>query len=162
MAAIGIVGGGLAGLALALGLAERGAAPVLIESETVGAGASGRNGGLLSAGFTRDFTSLRQKFGMAAATTLSRLSSEAVRLVERRIIEGEIACRLRDGVLEASWFDRPAALRAHIDEQNRLFDRELEFWPRDELCRHYRSTHYYDGIFDPLARHLDPLALTRG
>ena len=162
VAAIGIVGGGLAGLALALGLAERGAAPVLIEAETVGAGASGRNGGLLSAGFARDFTSLRQKLGMAAATTMSRLSSEAVRLVERRIIEGEIACRLRDGVLEASWFDRPAALRAHVDEQNRLFDRKLEFWPRDELRRHYRSDRYYDGIFDPLARHLDPLALTRG
>ena len=161
-AAIGIVGGGLAGLALALGLAERGAAPVLLEAETVGAGASGRNGGLLSAGFSRDFTSLRQKLGMAAATTLSRLSNEAVRLVERRIVEGAIDCRMQDGVLEASWFDRPAALRAHIDEQNRLFDRKLAFWPRDELRRHYSSDRYWGGIFDPLARHLDPLALTRG
>jgi gamma-glutamylputrescine oxidase len=162
VAAIGIVGGGLAGLALALGLAERGAAPVLLESETVGAGASGRNGGLLSAGFTRDFTSLRQKLGHADATTLLRLSNDAVRLVERRIVEGDIGCRLQDGVVEASWFDRPAELRAHVDEQNRLFDRKLTFWPRDELRRHYRSDRYYDGIFDPQARHLDPLALTRG
>ena len=162
VAAIGIVGGGLAGLALALALAERGAAPVLLESSTVGAGASGRNGGLLSAGFTRDFASLRQKLGEATATWLFRSSNEAVRLVERRIAKGAIACRLQEGVLEASWFDRPNELRAYIDEQNRLFDRALRFWPRDELRRHYRSDRYYDGIFDPLARHLDPLALTRG
>ena len=162
VATIGIVGGGLAGLALALGLAERGAAPVLLEAATVGAGASGRNGGLLSGGFARDFSSLRQKLGHADATRLCRLSNEAVRLVEQRITEGAIACRLRDGVLEASWFDRPAELRAYIDEQNRLFDRKLDFWPRDELRRHYRSDRYWDGIFDPLARHLDPLALTRG
>ena len=162
VAAIGIVGGGLAGLALALGLAERGAAPVLLEAETVGAGASGRNGGLLSAGFARDFSSLRQKLGHADATTLYRLSNEAVRLVEQRITEGAIACRPQAGVLEASWFDRPKDLRAFIDEQNRLFDRDLRFWPCGELRRHYRSDRYWDGIFDPLARHLDPLALTRG
>lgn len=161
-AAIGIVGGGLAGLAAALGLAERGARPVLLEAATIGAGASGRNGGLLSAGFTRDFKSLCRKLGAADATTLFRLSVEAVRLVERRIHAGAIACRLRDGVLEASWFDRPAALRAFIDEQNRLFDRKLAFWPRDELRRHFRSDRYWDGIFDPLGRHLDPLALSRG
>ena len=161
-AAIGIVGGGLAGLAAALGLAERGAAPVLLEAATVGAGASGRNGGLLSAGFTRTFASLCRRLGRRHATTLSRLSVEAVRLVERRIEDGAIACRLGHGVLEASWFDRPAALHAFIDEQNRLFDRELRFWPRAELRRHYRSERYWDGIFDPLARHLDPLALSRG
>jgi gamma-glutamylputrescine oxidase len=161
-AAIGIVGGGLAGLAVALGLAERGARPVLLEVATVGAGASGRNGGLLSAGFTRDFESLCRKLGAGDATTLFRLSVDAVRLVERRIRDGAIACRLGHGVLEASWFDRPAALRAFIDEQNRLFDRKLQFWPRDDLRRQFRSDHYWDGIFDPLARHLDPLALCRG
>jgi len=161
-AAIGIVGGGLAGLAVALGLAERGARPVLLEAATIGAGASGRNGGLLSAGFTRGFESLCRKLGAADATTLFRLSVDAVRLVERRIHAGAIACRIGHGVLEASWFDRPDELRAFVDEQNRLFDRKLEFWPRDALRRHFRSPHYWDGIYDPQARHLDPLALCRG
>lgn len=161
-ATIGIVGGGLAGLATALGLAERGVLPVLLEAATIGAGASGRNGGLLSAGFTRDFASLCRKLGKARATTLFRASVAAVRLVERRIEAGAIACRLGHGVLEASWFDRPDRLRAVVDEQNRLFDRHLAFWPREELRRHFCSPRYWDGIFDPLARHLDPLALSRG
>lgn len=161
-AAIGIVGGGLAGLAVALGLAERGTTPVLLEAETVGSGASGQNGGLLSAGFTRSFTDLRRRLGEAHACELFRLSQDAVRLVERRIAAGAIACRPRYGVLEASWFDRPGALADEVDEQNRLFDRQLRFWPRAQLRQLYRSARYYDGIFDPQARHLDPLALSRG
>jgi gamma-glutamylputrescine oxidase len=161
-AAIGIIGGGLAGLALALGLAERGVRAVLLEAATVGAGASGRNGGLLSAGFTRGFADLRHRLGEAHATALFRLSHAAVGLVERRITQGSIACQPRHGVLEASWFDRPAALKAEVEEQNRLFGRELCFWPRAQLRQLYRSARYYDGIFDPRARHLDPLALSRG
>jgi hypothetical protein len=62
-------------------------------------------------------------------------------------------------VLAKNYTKRP---RAFIEEQNRLFDRRLAFWPRDDLRRRYRSDRYHDGIFDPLARHLDPLALTRG
>lgn len=161
-AGIGIVGGGLAGLALALGLAERGAAPVVLEADAVGAGASGRNGGLLSAGFTRSFASLRRSLGDASATRLFRLSVAAVGRVERRIAQGAIACRPQYGVLEASWLDRPSELQAAIALENELFARDLRFWPREQLRQLYRSRRYFDGIFDPEARHLDPLALTRG
>ncbi len=45
-----IIGGGLAGLSAAIAILERqpGASPVILESQFVGFGASGRNGGLLS------------------------------------------------------------------------------------------------------------------
>jgi gamma-glutamylputrescine oxidase len=161
-AEIGIVGGGLAGLTLALGLAERGAAPVVLEAGEVGAGASGRNGGLLSAGFTRGFASLCRSLGVEAATRLFQLSVDAVGLVEQRIAEGAIACRPQYGVLEASWFDQACELQAAIALENDLFARDLRFWPREQLRQLYRSKRYFDGIFDPKARHLDPLALTRG
>lgn len=161
-AAIGIIGGGLAGLALALSLAERGAAPVLLEAATVGSGASGRNGGLLSAGFTRDLATLGRRLGEAAAGRLFQASIDAVRRVERRIGAGGIVCRPRHGVLEASWFDRPWELQAYVATQNERFARELAFWPRQQLRALYRSPRYFDGIFDPRARHLDPLALCRG
>ena len=47
-----IVGGGLAGISTALGLAERGISCVLLESRQAGWGASGRNGGFLGRGFS--------------------------------------------------------------------------------------------------------------
>lgn len=45
-AAIVVIGGGLTGLAAALALARRGAGVVLLEAETIGAGASGRTGAI--------------------------------------------------------------------------------------------------------------------
>src|SRR4051812_2749428 len=46
---VAVVGGGLAGLATALSLAERGRRVVVLEARAIGAGASGRNGGMVSA-----------------------------------------------------------------------------------------------------------------
>jgi gamma-glutamylputrescine oxidase len=52
-ARVAIVGGGYAGLATALGLAERGFDGVtLLEAESIGFGASGRNGGFVFGGYS--------------------------------------------------------------------------------------------------------------
>src|SRR5579859_7668400 len=52
-ARVAIIGGGFAGLHTALGLAERGIRDVVVlEREQVGFGASGRNGGLVFAGYS--------------------------------------------------------------------------------------------------------------
>ncbi len=157
-----IVGGGLAGLATALSLAERGHAPVLLEAERVGHGASGRNGGMASSGLTRPLPWLRRRCGSATAHRMYAASREALGLMRRRIATHAIACEPVDGVLEASWFDDAADLRAHVAELNREFGMRLQFWPREKLRELYRSPRYYDGIFDPEGFHLDPLALARG
>ncbi len=50
-----ILGAGFAGLATAIGLIERGVRDVvLLEAESVGHGASGRNGGFVFGGFSLD------------------------------------------------------------------------------------------------------------
>ncbi len=46
-----VVGGGLSGLATAIGLAERGKKVILIEDKRIGWSASGMNGGFAVAGF---------------------------------------------------------------------------------------------------------------
>src|SRR5687767_3679585 len=73
-APIGIIGGGLAGLATLLALAERGVAACLLEAERIGAGASGRNGGMVSAGFAAPLEALEREAGPAVATELVNLS----------------------------------------------------------------------------------------
>ena len=161
-AEIGIVGGGLAGLAVALSLAERGAAPVLIEADSIGSGASGRNGGLVSSGFTASLAALERRLGVDAAARLMQASHAAIGLMRARIARHAIACAPMDGLVIASWFDEAASLHAEAQDLNRRFGMRLQFWPRERLRALYPSPRYWDGLFDPDALHLDPLALARG
>ena len=80
-----VIGGGLAGLGVALSLAERGRPCILLEAGRIGDGASGRNGGMASAGFTRGRAFIAARAGAEAADTLYRLSLDGVALLRRRI-----------------------------------------------------------------------------
>jgi len=159
---VGIVGGGLAGLATALSLAERGVPSVLLEAQALGTGASGRNGGLVSAGFAAPLARIERAVGPSAATELMGLSRAAMALIRARIARHRIACDPVDGVVIASWFDDPAGLKAEVAALNARLGTQLAFWPRERLRAAYPSPRYWDGILDPEAFHLDPLALLRG
>ena len=159
---VAIVGGGLAGLGTALSLAERGHASVLLEASTIGAGASGRNGGMVSAGFAAPMRLLERAAGPEAARTLMRLSREAMDLIRGRIARYAIACDPVGGVVIASWFDDSEALAAEVAEYNAKYGMRLEFWSKERLRRDFPSPRYWDGMFDPEGFHLDPFALCRG
>jgi gamma-glutamylputrescine oxidase len=156
-----VVGGGLAGLGTALSLAERNRPVVLLEAARIGSGASGRNGGMASAGFNRDVSFLLAAVGKARAEKLYRLSLEGLALLRRRIEQGGIACGLVEGVVEASWFSDVTGADPHIREMNRLGAR-LEPLPCLQLRSLYRSRHFRGGFLDRAGFHLDPLALCHG
>jgi gamma-glutamylputrescine oxidase len=157
----GIVGGGLAGLATALSLAERGRAPMLIEARRIGAGASGRNGGMVSAGFAQPASHLERTLGPAAGELMT-LSRDAIARLRACIARYGIACEPVEGVVVASCFDRAAALQAEAEALNERYGMGVHFWPRERLRAAYPSPRYFDGLFDPDGLHLDPLALCRG
>lgn len=76
-----VIGGGLAGLATALDLAERGRSVVLLESHRVGWGASGRNGGFMSSGYAAGVEALVDKVGLQQAREMYALSKHGHALV---------------------------------------------------------------------------------
>jgi gamma-glutamylputrescine oxidase len=156
-----VIGGGLAGLAVALSLAERGRPCTLLEAGRIGDGASGRNGGMASAGFTRGREFIAARAGAEVADTLYRLSLDALALLRRRIERHTIACSLVEGVVEASWRHGAEELARAAAPLEALGAR-LEVWPGDRLRQAYRSRHYRGGILDRDGFHLDPLALCRG
>ncbi len=158
-----VVGGGLAGLNTALGLAERGLGVVLLERHRVGWGASGRNGGFVGTGFSQSPEVLAAGLGRAGARELDDLTRDALTLIRRRIEAHAIDCGpVREGTVMASWFDDEAALRARVDFMNEVFDAGLEFWPKAKLAQHYESRRYHGGIFNPGTLHLHPLNFARG
>jgi glycine/D-amino acid oxidase-like deaminating enzyme len=90
-----VVGGGILGLATAYWLAREGLRPVLLEQESVGAGASGRNGGFLPVGTAEDYDRTVDRLGRAGARALLSLTLENRRLASELIEEESIACDLR-------------------------------------------------------------------
>src|ERR1019366_6470700 len=71
-----IVGGGLAGLTAALEVAGRGRQVCLLEAERIAWGASGRNGGFVSPGYSASYQTIERHVGPHDARSLHRLSIE--------------------------------------------------------------------------------------
>ena len=65
-----IVGAGFTGISAALELAERGASVVVLEAARVGWGASGRNGGQIVNGYSRELDVIARRYGSKAAEAL--------------------------------------------------------------------------------------------
>ncbi|SNB66830.1 gamma-glutamylputrescine oxidase [Arboricoccus pini] len=157
-----VVGGGLAGLATCLSLVERGLDAVLIESGNPGDGASGRNGGMASSGFTRGALDLEGSLGTEHTRRLHAHSVAALDLIQRRVQRYGIAADLVPGVLVASFFDDPRGLRAEFQALNERFATRVELCSREWMAATYKTARYTEGLLDPDGFHLNPLALSRG
>ena len=94
-----IVGAGYTGLSAAIELAEAGHKVVVLEAETVGHGASGRNGGQICTGFSSGQDKIAAQLGKEDARRCFMLAEEAKQLLKERIARYEIDCDLRWGYL---------------------------------------------------------------
>ena len=157
-----VVGGGLAGLASALGLRERGVSVVLLESRQVGWGASGRNGGIVASGYSLPPERLIARVGLQHARELHRLTQDAVALVRQRIEHYRMDCGpIVEGGLNASWFnDRGGVLRSR-DFLAENFGEQREFWPRERLREVLHTSRYYDALFSADRFQFHPLNFSR-
>ncbi len=134
---VAIVGGGIAGIATALHLAEAGIAVTLLEQGEVAGRASGRNDGQLLLGLGEHYHRIHGQFGAERARLLwdfLRANHDALRAA---IVTRDIACELRqDGGLrlaetqhEWSELQQAAALLATEDKPHRLVPAgELDQW----------------------------------
>jgi gamma-glutamylputrescine oxidase len=159
-----VVGAGYTGLSAALELASRGYRVVVLEAWRVGAGASGRNGGVLGMGQRRDQDELERWLGIDWARRLWTLALEANALVRERIRRHRIDCDLTDGELHAA--HRPRHVRAWQAYAERLaqeygYDR-IRPVGRDEMVAMLGTDAYHGGYLDTGAGHLHPLNLALG
>ena len=162
--AVLVIGGGYAGLATALGLAERGSKGIaLIESQRIGHGASGRNGGFVFAGYSLGESSLIERVGGDAARALYARSQNAVGLVRNRIAQYQIDCDVVDeGVIWANWFRDPMVLRSRQRLLAEHYDTQWDLLDTDSLRGLLNSTRYHGALWERDALHLHPLKWARG
>jgi gamma-glutamylputrescine oxidase len=159
-----VVGGGYTGIATALHLAERGYKVILLESQRIGWGASGRNGGQLSGGQRLDPEAMTRLVGAERARQLWDLGEEAKNLVKQRIAQHAIDCDLKPGIVHAGC--KPAQARAL--QEHAAFLHEVYGYPhiralsREELRALVASDRYHGGSFDADSGHLHPLNYVLG
>ncbi len=158
-----IIGGGLAGLSTALGLAERGVTSVLIEAKRVGWGASGRNGGFVSAGFSLSLRQIVKDLGREQARQAYDLSRDAVSLIRDRIERFDLpGVPMIDGRMKVLRYHDPEQLVRDQAFMAEVFDVESEIWPRERLREALVSERYHGGLYTGCGFHFHPLNYALG
>jgi glycine/D-amino acid oxidase-like deaminating enzyme len=89
---VAVIGGGLTGVVAALHLARAGAKVHLFEQDTVGFGASGRNGGMATTGMSIGIRAAVDKLGFDTAARLYGAYTEGIDLIEKLVTEEDIDC----------------------------------------------------------------------
>lgn len=154
---VAVIGGGFTGLSAALACAERGFSVILVETEQIGFGASGRNGGQLIPGLRWSASELEAEFGYERADMLFHLCWRDNR-VKARIAKHAMECDLNTGHLEAAWtpkdFDAMRREAAFLDTR---FGYQTEVVAKSGMGAHIASPLYHGGIHDPQGGHFHPL-----
>lgn len=159
-----VVGGGYAGLATALELAERGFDVCLLEARRVGWGASGRNGGQVLAGFGMDAErTIERQLGAAGARAAWETSIAGVQWVLDRIERHAIACEWQPGHLSLAVTPRKAEeLHRWIDHTRDLCGHDHGWIGAAEIGEWVASSRYRAAARDSTSGHLHPLKYCLG
>src|ERR1700677_3638555 len=100
---VAVIGAGFTGLSGARTLAKRGARVAVLESETIGWGASSRNGGMVLTGMKLGVNQLISMYGRELTRRMYAASLESIDCVEQIIREEAIECDFsRCGHLEVA------------------------------------------------------------
>ncbi|MFH1185988.1 MAG: FAD-binding oxidoreductase [Chloroflexota bacterium] len=161
---VAVVGGGFTGLSAARALAKRGVSVAVLEAETMGWGASSRNGGMVLTGLKLGMQTVARRYGLDLARRLWQCSLEAIQLVEQIVRDEQIACGFaRTGhLLAASKPAHYAALEAEAEYMDREFDHRMRLVPRSQQRSEVGSDAFHGGLVDELSAGLNPAQYVTG
>lgn len=154
-----VIGGGFAGLHIARLLAERGLGVIVLERHRIGWGASGRNGGFVSAGYAQRAAPIIARVGEEAARGLYGLSREGVELVREVALAADPALIMGTGKLTVfrtrqgqDFAERTRAMAARLGTAT-------EPWSIEQVRAVAHTARYFEATHDPRAFQVHPLNL---
>jgi gamma-glutamylputrescine oxidase len=152
-----IVGGGLAGLTIALELARAGHSVVLLEGRRIGWGASGRNGGFCTPGYAVGYDRIARMAGGETARQLLDLSRDGVDYVADNLSGfGTPVDPARRGHISARRVPARAELERYRDKMAAL-GFSLRVQGVEETRALLKSPAYFESIVEPTAFAMQPL-----
>ncbi len=159
-----VIGSGIPGLSAARQLARRGVGVAVLEAETIGWGASSRNGGMALTGLKLDAQVVQARYGQALTRQLFEDSLASLTTVERIINQEHIECGFaRTGHLLLA--NKPAhytAMQAEAEWYSRNFNHPMRVIPKNELQTEIASTVYFGGLVDETSAGLNPAQYVAG
>jgi glycine/D-amino acid oxidase-like deaminating enzyme len=161
---VAVIGAGFTGLSAARTLAKSGASVAVFDTQTIGWGASSRNGGMVLTGLKLPASTLIARYGKEVTARMYAASLESIDFVERLVREENIACDFaRCGHLEV------ACKRKHFDdfrrsaeETARHFHHHQRLIPKDQLQSEIGSAIYHGGLVDDSSAGVNPARLVAG
>jgi gamma-glutamylputrescine oxidase len=163
---VAIIGAGYTGLSAARHLAASGLEPLVLEARQPGWGASGRNGGVVTAKFRPSFPAIAVSHGKDAARRMYQIAHEAVDCVEDMVDEFGItdARFVRTGQVKAA--HNHQTLRHAVAEaewlRSELGDRTMSVLSADEVCEETGSRAFVGGVRNEGSGGIHPLNYVRG
>src|SRR6266568_678069 len=161
---VAVIGAGFTGLSAAHKLAKRGAKVAVLESETIGWGASSRNGGMVLTGMKLGVNKLISMYGRELTQRMYAASLASMDCVGQIVREEGIDCNFaRCGHLEV------ACKQKHFDDYARQaeviaheFNHTLRVVQKHELSAEIGSTIYYGGMVDEVSASCNPARYVAG
>src|SRR6202158_4234301 len=161
---VAVIGAGFTGLSAARTLAKRGAAVAVLESETIGWGASSRNGGMVLTGMKLGVNKLISLYGRERTQRMYAATLATIDCVERIVREESIDCDFaRCGHPEAACQEKNFVDYARqADVIAREFNHHLRVVQRNELSSEIGSSIYYGGMVDEVSAGANPARYVAG
>ncbi|HET6821434.1 MAG TPA: FAD-binding oxidoreductase, partial [Anaerolineales bacterium] len=161
---VAIVGGGYTGLSAARTLAKQGIRVVVLEAQTIGWGASSRNGGMVLTGLKLGMQTVMKQYGRETAKRLFQCSLDSIDTVERLVREEGIDCGFaRYGhLLTANKPKHYDALKEEGEFMEREFDHHIRLIHRDQQRSEIGSNAYFGALLDECSGGLNPAQYVTG
>ena len=161
---VAVIGGGYTGLSAALTLAKQGVSVAVLEAETIGWGASSRNGGMTLTGLKLPMQTVIKRYGRDLARQLFQTSLDSIDTVEQIIKEENIDCGFaRYGhVVAANKPQHYEALIAEVEFMDREFNHKVSLIPRKEQRAEIGSSEYHGALLDEFSGGLNPAQYLSG
>lgn len=161
---VAIIGGGYTGLTAALTLAKLGVQVAVLEANTIGWGASSRNGGMVLTGLKIPMQTAIKRYGHDMARRLFQCSLDSIDTVEEIIREENIECGFaRTGHLLTA--NKPKHFKALADEVEFMakeFDHSVYLVTRQEQKKEIGTDLYYGGLVDEVSAGVNPAQYVTG
>lgn len=158
-----VIGAGFTGMSAALELAEKGFSVIVLEGTRIGFGASGRNGGQIVNGYSRDLETIADRYDHDKAVKLGEMSLEGGQIIRDRVAKYGIDCDLVNGGFFAAFTSKQIK---EMEANKRNWEKHghsgLEMVSKTEVGKYVKSDRYEGGMIDRLGGHIHPLNYVLG